>query len=92
MLEIPECTDAALKSYDEKLVYTKEPNRPVPDKFRKDQFRKLVKGIIGRPVSQQFTKKVQMRQLPPLLTVKTRKHEFFEDHTDSLFALFGTQT
>jgi len=91
MLEIPECTDAAVQSYDEKLVFPKDPTRPVPDKFRKDQFRKLVKGIIGRHVSQQFKKKVQMRQLPPLMMLKSsRKREPVEDHADSLFALFGS--
>lgn len=90
MLEIPECTESALKSYDEKLIFPKDNIRPVSDKFRKDQFRKLVKGIIGRPISQQFTKKVQMRQLPPLLTpVKMKKHDILEDHSDSLFALFA---
>ncbi|XP_069036006.1 exportin-5 [Lepisosteus oculatus] len=64
MVQIPKLQIEALDLFEQKVL------NPVPqkqgDKKRKDQFKKLITGIVGKPVGQQFKKEVHIRNLPSL--------------------------
>uniref|UniRef100_A0A8D0ADH2 Exportin 5 n=1 Tax=Sander lucioperca TaxID=283035 RepID=A0A8D0ADH2_SANLU len=64
MTQIPNISVEALDQYDHRLM---DPNAPkVGDKKRKDQFKKLIAGTVGKALCQQFRKEVHIRNLPSL--------------------------
>ncbi|XP_014667809.1 PREDICTED: exportin-5-like [Priapulus caudatus] len=65
LLQITSCTEAALQAFDEKLLQAM-PTKQLPEKKKKDMFKKLVSDIIGHNIGQQFRKEVHIRNLAPL--------------------------
>ncbi|KAM9345342.1 exportin-5 [Symphorus nematophorus] len=64
MTQIPNISVDALDQYDHRLM---DPNaQKVGDKKRKDQFKKLIAGTVGKALCQQFRKEVHIRNLPSL--------------------------
>ncbi|XP_034753551.1 exportin-5 [Etheostoma cragini] len=64
MTQIPNISVEALDQYDHRLM---DPNaQKVGDKKRKDQFKKLIAGTVGKALCQQFRKEVHIRNLPSL--------------------------
>ncbi|KAK2183970.1 hypothetical protein NP493_288g00016 [Ridgeia piscesae] len=72
MLQIPNCSEKALKTFEEKLFVT-TPQKQMPDKKKKEQFKKLVQAIIGKNVSEAFERKVQIKNLPPMYRTNRQK-------------------
>ncbi|XP_066552566.1 exportin-5 isoform X2 [Amia ocellicauda] len=91
MTQIPKIQLDTLDLFDQRVL------NPVPqkpgDKKRKDQFKKLITGTVGKPLGQQFKKEVHIRNLPSLF--KKVKPEVKRDALDSensgLAALFTPQ-
>ncbi|KAG7513164.1 exportin-5 [Solea senegalensis] len=64
MTQIPNISVEALDQYDHRLI---DPNaQKAGDKRRKDQFKKLIAGTVGKALCQQFRKEVHIRNLPSL--------------------------
>uniref|UniRef100_A0A665TXI4 Exportin-5 n=1 Tax=Echeneis naucrates TaxID=173247 RepID=A0A665TXI4_ECHNA len=64
MTQIPNISVEALDQYDHRLI---DPNaQKVGDKKKKDQFKKLIAGTVGKALCQQFRKEVHIRNLPSL--------------------------
>lgn len=64
MTQVPDINIEALEQYDHKLL---DPKAQKPgEKKRKDQFKKLLAGTIGKALCQQFRKEVHIRNLPTL--------------------------
>ncbi|XP_028279678.1 exportin-5 [Parambassis ranga] len=64
MAQIPNINVEALEQYDQRLI---DPSaQKVGEKKRKDQFKKLVAGTVGKALCQQFRKEVHIRNLPSL--------------------------
>ncbi|TKS85625.1 Exportin-5 [Collichthys lucidus] len=64
MTQIPNINVEALDQYDHRLM---DPNgQKAGDKKRKDQFKKLIAGTVGKALCQQFRKEVHIRNLPSL--------------------------
>uniref|UniRef100_A0A4W6DSC2 Exportin-5 n=1 Tax=Lates calcarifer TaxID=8187 RepID=A0A4W6DSC2_LATCA len=64
MTQIPNISVEGLDQYDRRLM---DPNaQKVGDKKRKDQFKKLIAGTVGKALCQQFRKEVHIRNLPSL--------------------------
>ncbi|XP_016046920.1 exportin-5 [Erinaceus europaeus] len=64
MEQIPEIQKHLLDQFDCKLL---NPSlQKAADKRRKDQFKRLIAGCIGRPLGEQFRKEVHIKNLPSL--------------------------
>uniref|UniRef100_A0A3B4ZEZ9 Exportin-5 n=1 Tax=Stegastes partitus TaxID=144197 RepID=A0A3B4ZEZ9_9TELE len=64
MTQIPNINVDALDQYDNRLM---DPNaQKVAEKKRRDQFKKLIAGTVGKALCQQFRKEVHIRNLPSL--------------------------
>nr|XP_006638576.1 PREDICTED: exportin-5 [Lepisosteus oculatus] len=91
MVQIPKLQIEALDLFEQKVL------NPVPqkqgDKKRKDQFKKLITGIVGKPVGQQFKKEVHIRNLPSLFKkVKPESGvEVVDGENSDLSSLFTPQ-
>lgn len=64
MDQVPEVQKDALDQFDCKLL---NPSlQKATDKRRKDQFKRLIAGCIGKPLGEQFRKEVHIKNLPSL--------------------------
>ncbi|XP_012874543.1 PREDICTED: exportin-5 [Dipodomys ordii] len=64
MEQIPEIQKDALDQFDSKLL---NPSlQKAADKRRKDHFKRLIAGCIGKPLGEQFRKEVHIKNLPSL--------------------------
>ncbi|KAL2306176.1 hypothetical protein Nmel_004088 [Mimus melanotis] len=64
MEQIPDIQLDSLEQFDSKLL---NPTlQKVADKRRKDHFKRLISGCIGKPIGEQFRKEVHIRNLPSL--------------------------
>uniref|UniRef100_A0A8C5MZE0 Exportin 5 n=1 Tax=Leptobrachium leishanense TaxID=445787 RepID=A0A8C5MZE0_9ANUR len=69
MEQIPEIQIPALDQFDSKLL---APKQKMAFKKRKDHFKRLVSGCIGKPLGEQFRKEVHIRNLPALFQKKSK--------------------
>ncbi|XP_073527717.1 exportin-5 [Phyllobates terribilis] len=69
MEQIPEIHSDSLQQFDSRLLY---PTQKQGEKRRRDQFRRLISGCIGKPLGEQFRKEVHIRNLPSLFQKKAR--------------------
>uniref|UniRef100_A0A6Q2Z149 Exportin-5 n=1 Tax=Esox lucius TaxID=8010 RepID=A0A6Q2Z149_ESOLU len=90
MTQIPGVSVEALDQYDQQLL---DPNSlpRLGEKKRKDQFKKLLAGTVGKALGQQFKKEVHIRNLPSLFKKsKPEKRDILETcETGTLTALFS---
>nr|XP_054485517.1 exportin-5 isoform X2 [Agelaius phoeniceus] len=64
MEQVPDIQLDSLEQFDSKLL---NPTlQKVADKRRKDHFKRLISGCIGKPIGEQFRKEVHIRNLPSL--------------------------
>ncbi|XP_060225512.1 exportin-5 [Meriones unguiculatus] len=64
MEQIPEIHKESLDQFDSKLL--NPPHQKPADKRRKDHFKRLVAGCIGKPLGEQFRKEVHIKNLPSI--------------------------
>uniref|UniRef100_A0A4W3GQ55 Exportin 5 n=1 Tax=Callorhinchus milii TaxID=7868 RepID=A0A4W3GQ55_CALMI len=64
MQQIPHISIDALEQFDQKLLNPS--SHKMGDKRRKDLFKKLLSGCIGKPLGQKFKKEVHIKNLPSL--------------------------
>ncbi|ETE70477.1 Exportin-5 [Ophiophagus hannah] len=64
MEQVPEIQNDSLEQFDSKLLNVTL--QKVADKRRKDHFKRLIAGCIGKPLGEQFRKEVHIRNLPSL--------------------------
>ncbi|XP_055018954.1 exportin-5 [Boleophthalmus pectinirostris] len=88
MTQVPDINMEALDQYDQKLL---DPKAQKPgEKKRKDQFKKLIAGTIGKALCQQFRKEVHIRNLPTLFKKpKEEKDIVLQSEVLGLEALFA---
>ncbi|XP_063048252.1 exportin-5 [Engraulis encrasicolus] len=89
MTQIPNIQQDALDQFDHKIL--NPGTNKVADKKRRDQFKKLIAGTVGKPLGQQFKKEVHIRNLPSLFKVakaETRRDLLDSNETSGLVALF----
>uniref|UniRef100_A0A8D2IW44 Exportin-5 n=1 Tax=Varanus komodoensis TaxID=61221 RepID=A0A8D2IW44_VARKO len=89
MEQVPEIQQESLEQFDSKLLNLTL--QKVADKRRKDHFKRLIAGCIGKPLGEQFRKEVHIRNLPSLFkkvkgTLETDVLDNSED--GALVALF----
>ncbi|XP_067608923.1 exportin-5 isoform X4 [Pseudorca crassidens] len=88
MEQIPEIQKDSLDQFDCKLL---NPSlQKVADKRRKDQFKRLIAGCIGKPLGEQFRKEVHIKNLPSLFkkTKPMLEAEVLDNEEGSLAAIF----
>ncbi|XP_041645980.1 exportin-5 [Cheilinus undulatus] len=90
MTQIPNINVEALDQYDHRLM---DPNGPqkVAQKKRKDQFKKLIAGTIGKALCQQFRKEVHIRNLPSLFKRPKPDKDITDTEALGLAALFSPE-
>lgn len=64
LLQYAECNQENLQNFEDKILNVPT-GKQLPDKRKKDLFRKLVKDIIGKNVGQHFSQPVDILNLPP---------------------------
>lgn len=64
MQQVPQISGDALDQFDSKLLNPS--SHKMGDKRRKDLFKKLLSGCIGKPLGQKFKKEVHIKNLPTL--------------------------
>ncbi|XP_076017062.1 exportin-5 isoform X2 [Genypterus blacodes] len=89
MIQIPNINGEALEQYDHRLM---DPNAQKPgEKKRRDQFKKLVAGTVGKALCQQFKKEVHIRNLPSLFKKPKPEKEALNSEALGLAALFSPE-
>uniref|UniRef100_A0A8C7TAI9 Importin N-terminal domain-containing protein n=1 Tax=Oncorhynchus mykiss TaxID=8022 RepID=A0A8C7TAI9_ONCMY len=90
MTQIPDINLEALDQYDQRLLEPSSAQR-LGEKKRKDQFKKLIAGAVGKALAQQFKKEVHIRNLPSLFKKpKPEKRDILEtSECGALAALFS---
>lgn len=90
MTQIPNISVEALDQYDYKLM---DPKAPKPgEKKRKELFKKLLAGTVGKALCQQFRKEVHIRNLPSLFKKPKEEKDFLNSEPLGLAALFSEST
>ncbi|XP_012578036.1 PREDICTED: exportin-5 isoform X2 [Condylura cristata] len=88
MEQIPEIQKESLDQFDCKLL---NPSlQKAADKRRKDQFKRLIAGCIGKPLGEQFRKEVHIKNLPSLFkkTKPMLETEVLDTEEGGLAAIF----
>uniref|UniRef100_A0A8C4DAK7 Importin N-terminal domain-containing protein n=1 Tax=Dicentrarchus labrax TaxID=13489 RepID=A0A8C4DAK7_DICLA len=89
MTQIPNISVDALDQYNHRLL---DPNaQKVGDKKRKDQFKKLIAGTVGKALCQQFRKEVHIRNLPSLFKKPKPDKDVQNSEALGLAALFSPE-
>ncbi|XP_005744883.1 exportin-5 [Pundamilia nyererei] len=87
MTQIPNINLEALDQYDHRLM---DPSaQKFGEKKRKDQFRKLIAGTVGKALCQQFRKEVHIRNLPSLFKKPKPDKDIVNNEPLGLAALFS---
>ncbi|XP_049592535.1 exportin-5 [Syngnathus scovelli] len=88
MTQIPNINIESLDMYDRGLL---EPTaQKLSEKKRKEKFKKLIAGTVGKALCQQFRKEVHIRNLPSLYKkAKPDRDLLCSDETTGLTALFS---
>ncbi|KAG7314070.1 hypothetical protein KOW79_022566 [Hemibagrus wyckioides] len=90
MNQIPNVQPELLEQFDQKTINPAA--QKVGEKKRKDQFKKLIAGAVGKPLGQQFKKEVHIRNLPSLYKkVKPNKDIVVNSENAGLVALFSPE-
>ncbi|XP_073729012.1 exportin-5 isoform X2 [Misgurnus anguillicaudatus] len=90
MNQIPEIQMEALEQFDQKTI---QPNASkAGEKKRKELFKKLIAGTVGKPLGQQFKKDVHIRNLPSLFKKPKPTKDILENaDTAGLMGLFSPE-
>ncbi|XP_061601346.1 exportin-5 [Cololabis saira] len=90
MTQIPTISLEALEQYDHRLM---DPNaKKAGEKKRKDQFKKLIAGTVGKALCQQFRKEVHIRNLPSLFKMPKPDKDVLSSEALGLETLFGPES
>ncbi|XP_048061811.1 exportin-5-like isoform X1 [Megalobrama amblycephala] len=86
MNQIPDIQVDALEQFDQKAI--RSAVTKAGEKKKKEQFRRLIAGTVGKPLGQQFKKEVHIQKLPSLFKKPTKD---VLENTDAagLIALFS---
>ncbi|XP_076464074.1 exportin-5-like [Babylonia areolata] len=87
---VPDCSVEAVQNFEKTFLQISNPQKAPSEKKKKDSFKKLIGGIIGKDLGQMFKREVHYRNLPPMFVRRPRKVEVdLTDHDDhGLCALF----
>ncbi|XP_070696536.1 exportin-5 [Pempheris klunzingeri] len=89
MTQIPNINVEALDQYDHRLM---DPSaQKAGDKKRRDQFKKLIAGTVGKALCQQFRKEVHIRNLPSLFKKPKPDKDVLNSEALGLAALFSPE-
>ncbi|KAK9541525.1 hypothetical protein VZT92_001560 [Zoarces viviparus] len=89
MTQIPNISVESLGQYDHRLI---DPNaQKLGDKKRKDQFKRLIAGTVGKALCQQFRKEVHIRNLPSLFKKPKPDKDVQSSEALGLEALFSPE-
>uniref|UniRef100_A0A3B3TZY2 Exportin 5 n=1 Tax=Poecilia latipinna TaxID=48699 RepID=A0A3B3TZY2_9TELE len=90
MTQVPNISIDALDLYDQRLVDSNA--QKAGEKKRRDQFKKLLAGTIGKALCQQFRKEVHIRNLPSLFKKPKPDKDIVETEQLGLAALFSPES
>ncbi|XP_037541790.1 exportin-5 [Nematolebias whitei] len=89
MTQIPNIHVDSLDLFDQRLLDPR--GIKFGDKKKKDQFKKLIAGIVGKALGQQFRKEVHIRNLPSLFKRPKPDKDVAETESLGLAALFAPE-
>ncbi|KAK3092966.1 hypothetical protein FSP39_009455 [Pinctada imbricata] len=90
LLQIPNIKEQDIQSFDEKMIFIKNPKQGVAEKKKKDSFKRLVSEVIGKSIGQQFKREAQYRNLPPIFRIRPPKEDIMKKQEDTgLWSLFN---
>ncbi|XP_047459747.1 exportin-5 [Mugil cephalus] len=90
MTQIPNINMEALDQYDRRLVdpSSQKGSQKIGEKKRKEQFKRLIAGTVGKALCQQFRKEVHIRNLPSLFKKPKQDKDIQDSEALGLAALF----
>ncbi|XP_073691324.1 exportin-5 [Garra rufa] len=89
MNQIPDIHVEALEQFDQKTIQCTVSK--AGEKKKKEQFKRLIAGTVGKPLGQQFKKEVHIRNLPSLFKKPKPTKDMLENtDTAGLIALFSS--
>uniref|UniRef100_A0A671M5D9 Exportin-5 C-terminal domain-containing protein n=1 Tax=Sinocyclocheilus anshuiensis TaxID=1608454 RepID=A0A671M5D9_9TELE len=89
MNQIPDIHVEALEQFDQKTIQSTVSK--AGEKKKKEQFKRLIAGTVGKPLEQQFKKEVHIRNLPSLFKKPKPTKDMLENtDTAGLIALFSS--
>ncbi|XP_071378598.1 exportin-5 [Centroberyx affinis] len=87
MAQIPNISEDSLNHFDQRLL---DPNaQKFGEKKKKDFFKKLISGTVGKALCQQFRKEVHIRNLPSLFKKPKPEKDVLNNEALGLAALFS---
>uniref|UniRef100_A0A8C1EQ44 Exportin-5 n=2 Tax=Cyprinus carpio TaxID=7962 RepID=A0A8C1EQ44_CYPCA len=89
MNQIPDIHVEALEQFDQKTIQSTVSK--AGEKKKKEQFKRLIAGTVGKPLGQQFKKEVHIRNLPSLFKKPKPTRDMLENtDTAGLITLFSS--
>ncbi|XP_058650837.1 exportin-5 isoform X3 [Onychostoma macrolepis] len=89
MNQIPDIHFEALEQFDQKTIQSTVSK--AGEKKKKEQFKRLIAGTVGKPLGQQFKKEVHIRNLPSLFKKPKPTRDMLENtDTAGLITLFSS--
>ncbi|XP_064484007.1 exportin-5-like [Ornithodoros turicata] len=90
MLTIPGCTTQELESFEARLQPSPT-GKMIPEKKKKEWFRKLISPVIGRNIGQQFKASIEILNLPPIFSARRMAVDDQDPaaNVDSIVTLFA---
>uniref|UniRef100_A0A9J7Y2M3 Importin N-terminal domain-containing protein n=1 Tax=Cyprinus carpio carpio TaxID=630221 RepID=A0A9J7Y2M3_CYPCA len=89
MNQIPDIHVEALEQFDQKTIQSTVSK--AGEKKKKEQFKRLIAGTVGKPLGQQFKKEVHIRNLPSLFKKPKPTKDMLENtDTACLITLFSS--
>ncbi|XP_038074929.1 exportin-5-like isoform X2 [Patiria miniata] len=90
MLQIPGVTREILQTFDHRFIFNEEHKKPISEKSRRDNFKKMISGVIGRHIGQMFRREIIIKDLKPVRKPAKRSTTDFTENADiGLVALFA---
>ncbi|KAJ8046032.1 Exportin-5 [Holothuria leucospilota] len=96
LCSIPDVSAKDVDVFTKRFICKGPTAKPLPEKKKKEAFKKLVSGVIAKPVGQMFKREVHIQNLPPLYRPPKLKAAPVDSLSASsedqvLVALFGTE-
>ncbi|XP_052767474.1 exportin-5-like [Mya arenaria] len=78
MLQVPSCDQNSIQQFDDKFLGA-QPTQKVQEKKKKDAFKKLINGCIGKTTANLFKRDVQYKSLPNLFRKNKPRMDALDD-------------
>ncbi|KAL8619551.1 hypothetical protein ACOMHN_019607 [Nucella lapillus] len=84
LVTVPDCSLEDVQNFEKIFLQNNTPQKAPSEKKKKDGFKKLIGGIIGKDLGQMFKREVHYKNLPPMFVRRRKKEQVELDNGDDL--------